>query len=204
MSLFVEYNKTNKQVSFDASKKDQLPEGISYKDLNEQIVQLNDLTQQLISFEGGDVPLSTEPSKKITQLVKSSHESGVKALKAAKFEEAIKHFTIGIDAALRRNKWESFQLNLFETHLCLMNRADAYLLAGRFPEAYQDADLLIKTMNVNPDNFYRRSIALLELGLLEESKADLERGLAFQPGNVKLQKQLDVMIAKIDEENGDV
>lgn len=201
MTTLIDYNKTKKTVSL--AQTTDIPEEYTLEDLREQVSQLNDLSQELISLDS-DVPQSAEPTKKISQLIKTSHENGVKSLKAGKFEEAIKHFTIGINVGLKRNKWESFQLTLFEVHLCLMNRADAYLLAGKFPEAYQDANLLIQTMNVNPDNFYRRSIALLELGLLEESKGDLERGLAFQPDNQKLQKQLEVLLKRIDEENGDI
>ncbi|GMM38272.1 Sec63 complex subunit [Saccharomycopsis crataegensis] len=202
-SLHLSYQKTNKQVAFDTANKDALPLGISSEDLTEQLVQLNELAQQLISFDG-EAPKNAEPTKNISMGVKKCHEAGLSCLKTAKFEEAIKHFSEGIKIATNRNKWESFQLTLFETHLCLMNRADAYLMSGKYPEALQDTDLLIKTMNVNPDNFYRRSIAHLELGFLNEAKVDLERGLAFQPNNEKLKRQLLVVMAKIFQEDGDL
>lgn len=196
MSLLT-YDKTTKKVG-----PGEVYPGMLAEDLEAQIAQLNTLTQQLVHTTT-DVPQGTQPTKALTIAIKACHEAGAKALRSGRHEEAIRAFSEGISKSISRNRWELFYVTLFETQMCLMSRTDAYLLTGQFDKALQDADFLIKTMSVHPENFFRRSMAYMQLGFLEQAKADLERGLAFSPGDEKLKKQLEIVLKRIDEDNGE-
>lgn len=200
--MLVTYNPTTKKVgiSSDVSSEDK----DFYNEVKEQVTQLNELSKQIIGHN--PVPVQ-QPTKEISMKIKKEHEAGIQSLKSGKFEDAISHLNKALNiATCDRNKWEPFQVSLFETHLCLNARADAYLLAGKYDLALQDCSLLISTMNLSAETFYKRSVVFLQLGLLEEAKADLERGLVFAKGPVteRLLKQLQVVRFLIDVENGDL
>lgn len=170
-----------------------------------EIDQLNTLSGDLNRIDA-DVPPPATPNNfntSLSMLTKKSYEAGVGAFKAGKFEDAIKHFTIGIEIINKRNKFESFHATLQELCLFLMSRADAGLSAKHYLDAYCDADMLLGMMMCTPDNFLRRGVANFFLGNYEEARADYLRGLAYDQNNKRLETELEICLDKILEQNGD-
>lgn len=170
-----------------------------------EVDQLNTLVQELIA-NGSDVPPPPTPdnfNKDMSKMIKKLYEGGVQAFKQGKFEESAKQFNIGVEMIARRTKFESFQGTLQELGLFLMSRADAYLKTKNYMGAFNDADMLIGMMMVTPDNFLRRGVANYLLGNYEDARADYQRGLSFDPENQRLTTELEIVLDKILEENGD-
>ncbi|CAH2350479.1 translocation protein Sec72p [[Candida] railenensis] len=170
-----------------------------------EVDQLNTLVQELIA-NGSDVPPPPTPenfNKDMSKMIKKLYEGGVQAFKQGKYEESAKQFNIGVAMIARRTKFESFQGTLQELGLFLMSRADAYLKTKNYLGAFNDADMLIGMMMVTPDNFLRRGVANYLLGNYEDARADYQRGLSFDPDNQRLTTELEIVLDKILEENGD-
>lgn len=170
-------------------------------EFKDDITQLNRVAKDLINLNS-DVPESPEPSAALVPMIKKLVGSGVDAMRRQKYNDAIKNLSLALEMSSRRAKWEAFSLQLNEMQGILQIRSDAYLMNKQFLDAYNDADFLIGTQVTTPDNFLRRSISLFHLGRLNESKADLERGLCFKEDE-RLLKQLKIVNEAIDLENGD-
>lgn len=170
-----------------------------------EIDQLNTLTSELIA-SGAEVPPVATPenfNKDMAKMIRRLYEGGVQAFRQGKFQESAKQFTIGVQMISRRHKFESFQGTLQELSLFLMGRADAYLKTQEYLKAYNDADMLIGMQMCTPDNFLRRGVANYFLGNYEAARADYQRGLAFGENHERLETELEVVLDKILEENGD-
>ncbi|KAK6456669.1 uncharacterized protein RJT20DRAFT_133981 [Scheffersomyces xylosifermentans] len=197
MSISLGYDPKSKTVS--------LGQGVDDASLALEVKQLNTLTAELIA-SGSDVPAVPTMqtfNKDLSVMIKKLYEGGVQAFKTGKFEDSAKQFSIGIEMISRRHKFESFQGTLQELSLFLMSRADAYLKTKEYLKAFNDADMLIGMMNCTPDNFLRRGVANFFLGNYEAARADYQRGLSFSENNVRLQTELNIVLDKILEENGD-
>lgn len=198
--LPLSYDQTSKKVS--------LAEEVASKDFKElciQIEQLNTISNELVSA-GSDVPPAPSPqsfNKKLALMTKKLHETAVSLMKTQKYPEAVKAFSTGLEMALRRSKFEPFQMSLQEILIFLMGRCDAYIMDGKFAESYQDADLLCNLIPNVGENHWRRGVSSMNLGRLEKAKSDFERGLAFEETNPKLLQHLEIVKAKIAEANGE-
>ncbi|ODV64575.1 Sec63 complex subunit SEC72 ASCRUDRAFT_29573 [Ascoidea rubescens DSM 1968] len=204
--LPIAYNSVTKKVELDKPGHRDL-ENVIWDDahltlLETDIKQLNELTQNLISLNQ-DVPESPMPSPQLSIMVKKFHANGLKAIKEKKFQDAVKMFSLGLNLAVKRNKWETFKVTINEVTNLLNGRCDSYILLNDWPRAQQDADLLLNLQVNTFENFSRRSLCFLKMGLLDECKADLERGLAFFPNNLMLKNQLKIAEAALIEFNGD-
>lgn len=170
-----------------------------------EIDQLNTLTGELIANGAEVPPVATAENfnKDMVKMIRRLYEGGVQAFRQGKFQESAKQFTIGVQMISRRHKFESFQGTLQELSLFLMGRSDAFLKTQEYVKAYNDADMLIGMQMCTPDNFLRRGVANFFLGNYEAARADYQRGLAFDENNERLQTELEVVLDKILEENGD-
>lgn len=173
--------------------------------LKEEITQLNTLISEFIA-NGSEVPpvASIENfNKDISKVAKKLLDGGVAAFKAGKYDDSVKQFSVGIELISRRSKFEAFQGTLQELSLFLMSRTDANLKKKDFLAAFNDVDMLITMQMVTPDNFLRRGVANFFLGNYEDARADYQRGLALAPNHPRLEAELNVVLDKILEENGD-
>ncbi|ABN66299.1 predicted protein [Scheffersomyces stipitis CBS 6054] len=198
MSISLGYDPKSKAISVGE-------DSVGDESLALEVKQLNTLTQELIAA-GSDVPPQPSPqtfNKDMSMMIKKMYESGVQSFKQGKFAESAKQFSIGLEMISRRQKFESFQGTLQELNLFLMSRADAYLKTKEYLKAFSDADMLIGMMMCTPENFLRRGVANYFLGNYEAARADYQRGLAFGENNQRLQAELDIVLDKILEENGD-
>ncbi|KAK6465876.1 hypothetical protein DFJ63DRAFT_34471 [Scheffersomyces coipomensis] len=196
------------EISYDSkTKKLLLPKDaeIISPEVKNDIDQLNSLTHEIIA-NGSDVPPVPTPenfNKDMSKMIRKLYETGVQAFKSGKFEDSAKQFSIGIEMISRRHKFESFQGTLQELSLFLMSRADANLKAKQYLKAFNDADMLIGMMMNTPENFLRRGVSNYFLGNYEAARADYQRGLSFDENNERLQTELNIVLDKILEENGD-
>ncbi|KAI0462962.1 hypothetical protein LJB42_003766 [Komagataella kurtzmanii] len=191
--------------SYDVSSKKLKVTG-DYADLEYDIQQLNTLSGEIL-VNKADVP--SPPSKesfdkKLSHMAQKLHESAVSNIKTGKYPEAIKLLTTGLEMVNRRPKYESFQMTLSEMTIFIVTRADAYMMNGDFEGAFNDADLLVTLLPSIPDNYIRRGVALFKMGRYVDAKNNFERGLSFDSDNAKLKKELDFVLKKIDEENGEL
>ncbi|OBA22321.1 hypothetical protein METBIDRAFT_77761 [Metschnikowia bicuspidata var. bicuspidata NRRL YB-4993] len=170
-----------------------------------ELEQTNTLISELMNLAAA-VPPKASPetfNKDLSKMIKKLYESGVALFKQGKYTESAKQFSIALEIANRRSKFEAFQGTLQEISLLLMSRADAHLKCKEYLKAFNDADMLISMMVCTPDNFLRRGVANYFLANYEDARADYQRGLAFDEKNERLQKELDTCLARILEENGD-
>ncbi|CDK24686.1 unnamed protein product [Kuraishia capsulata CBS 1993] len=200
MTYPISYDSTTKKVTLDDDVS-----ASQYKDLQVELSQLNTLTSELVS-NGGDVPPAPSKesyNKSLSAMTKKMHEAAVSSMKTQKFADAAKQFGLALEMASRRAKFESFQLTIPEVAVCLNGRCDANLMAGNFLDAYNDAEILTNIMPNVPDHFLRKGVAARNLGRLVDAKAEFERGLCFNESHPKLQAELQNIVVKIAEENGE-
>lgn len=194
------YNKDTKQLSLDKDA----PELVFEEDsLERRINEINRLTKDLIAINK-DVPESPEPSAQLTPLIKKLITSGIESLKQKNLPGAIKQLSLAIDMAGKRARWEAFGVQLQELNAILQIRCDAYMMSGRFIDAFNDAEILLNTQVLTADNFLRKGIACINLGRFELAKSELERGLCFHPDNTRIKENLAIAIKAIAIENGDL
>ncbi|CCH44894.1 Translocation protein [Wickerhamomyces ciferrii] len=196
MSLPITYDPITKIISINESAQND-------QELKEEIDQLNRLSKDFINLNS-EIPESPEPSKTLTPLIKKLVTSGIDAQKRGKHHDAIKQFSLAIDMASRRSRWEAFAIQLQELNLILMARCDSYIMTKNWIDAYNDADMLLGTQVNTPENFLRRATAASNMGRLTQAKYDLERGLCFVEDDERIKTQLGVVNRLIAVENGDL
>ena len=205
--LPITYNPVTKKVVVDKLQDSDLSnlgwEQFDLDLLGTDVKQLNELTQNLINLNQ-DVPESPMPSPQLSIMVKKFHANGMKSLAEKKFADAVKMFTLGVNLAIRRNKWEAFKVTMNEISNLLSGRCDAYILLHDWPRAHQDADLLLNLQLNTFENFSRRSLCYLKMGMFDDCKADLERGLAFFPNHPLLKEQMKIVDRALDDYYGDI
>ncbi|ODQ79392.1 hypothetical protein BABINDRAFT_142116 [Babjeviella inositovora NRRL Y-12698] len=199
------YDASTKKISFDPAQQYEDDDEEFLDRVKLEIKQLNVLVDDIVSH--GSLPTPPTPdttNKQLTTLIKKMYDGGVKSFKAEKYPDAVKQFSLGIEMVSRRAKFESFQQTLPELNLFLMSRTDSYLKTKEYLKAFNDADLLLSIVPNVPENYLRKGVACYFLGNYEASKAEYERGLAFDPKNVRLQNELKVVIEHLKTENGEL
>ncbi|GMG40866.1 unnamed protein product [Ambrosiozyma monospora] len=204
MALPLAYDSALKKVSLDEDVS--LSEN---KALNLEISQLNTLAKELLNTNSEIPPPPAKEffTKNLSMMVRKMHESGVNSMRTSKFPEAAKQFTVALGLATARPKFESFQMTIPETLLCIIGRCDANLKNENYMDAYLDAEILA-TLGPNiPDNHFRKGMALLHLRQLQAAKTSFETALTFGPSNPvilrEINKELEHVKHLIAEENGE-
>ncbi|ODV85451.1 hypothetical protein CANARDRAFT_198811 [[Candida] arabinofermentans NRRL YB-2248] len=177
-----------------------------YKDLNLEITQLNTLIKDLINSNYDVPPPPTKESytKNLSMMIKKMHASAVASMRAKKFSEAAKQFTVALGLSTARFKFESFQGTITEVMINLAGRADANMMMGQWLDAYLDCDLMCTLAANVPENHLRKGICNVKLGNLQEAKSDYERGLCFGADHPRLLGELANVNKLIAEENGEL
>lgn len=167
------------------------------------VEQINKLTKDLIAESNPN--FTPKPNDQSTLMIKKLFENGLQHAKQQKFPEALKAINLAIEMAQRkRTPWEAFAIQLQELQFMLKNRIDLSLVTGKCMDALQDLDMLLNTGLAQPDVFIRKTDALLKLKQYEQAKAECERGLSFDPQNIKLKAMFMECSRKVAEYNGDI
>lgn len=199
MSISISYNNTTHALSL-------LEEGArDFPGIADQLRQLNILTAEIAPL-GAKVPPVPTPQtfdKDKSKMIMKLYESGLKAFQAAKYHEAAKQFTVALEIVMRRVKFDLCQGTFAELALLLTGRADSYLKTGEYVAAFNDADMLVGMMMVNPDNLLRRGVANFFLKRYEDALADFNRGLAFDESHERLKAEVELCKKAILAEKGD-
>ncbi|RMZ96061.1 hypothetical protein BpHYR1_001189 [Brachionus plicatilis] len=128
-------------------------------------------------------------------------EQGNSAFKQSKFQLAVQYYTQAIERIspeLEKLKLDSKidssnTENLIQfkqliksndcLHKCLNNRSQCHLKLGNYQDAADDATKVLLAIPDDTKALYRRSLALKELNLLDESLRDVKRSLNIEPKN---------------------
>lgn len=196
--LPIEYDAVSKSVAVGAA------EG-GARDLPLEVAQLNTLYKDLIQTNKDVPPAAGKETHtaQLSQMVQKMHMAAGALMKSQQFDEAAHKYTLALGLAMARSKFESFQMTLPEVLVCLIGRCDAYTNARKFDLALQDVDVLCLLGPQIPDNHLRRGIAHVNLGMLDDAKVDIERGLSFNAKHPILLKMEGIVRQMICEENGD-
>ena len=107
-------------------------------------------------------------------------EKGDQAFEQKNFKEAVKQYTLAIDASKQK-----------PNHIYVEKRAFAYLLMGLFSECIADCNQAMLIDPVYPKSYFTKARAQIQ-GKQEFTEAldTLKKGLEKNPGNIEMQ---DVM-----------
>lgn len=114
---------------------------------------------------------------------------GNAAFKAQDFPEAIKQFTLAIEADAGN-------------HVLFSNRSAAYAKAGQFTAALLDANKCIELMPDWPKGHSRRGAAYVGLRNWRGAQGAYEAGLQLDPDNQIIQQELDQIKARLSGGGG--
>ncbi len=197
LSLPLEYNPSSKLLNV-------IP-GVEDKELRQDVIFQNQLTKELVGISQ-DVPPAVAPGPKaispqLSMMVKKLRDAAAASFRAQKYSDAEKQFSLALEMATRRNKWEPFAFSLQELSSLLIARSEVFFIENKWLECFTDTDLLIQTQQVNAELFYRRGYSAMKLGKLDVAKADFERGLAFDVANENCKRSLEEVDLLIEEEN---
>ncbi|OMH79542.1 Heat shock protein sti1-like protein [Zancudomyces culisetae] len=113
---------------------------------------------------------------------------GNKAFTSGNYEEAVKQFTLAIEAD-------------GTNHVLYSNRSGAYAGLRKYDEALQDAEKTVSLKSDWPKGYGRKGAALHGLKKFEEAKAAYEEGLKIDPNNAQLTKGLSEVEEILAEAN---
>ncbi|ANB15807.1 Small glutamine-rich tetratricopeptide repeat-containing protein alpha [Sugiyamaella lignohabitans] len=198
MSLPVTVDPATKAISVDASFIDSLGEE-SQKDLNEKLLQLNDLSRYLTGLSLPVPPAPNTISKQLTDQVNKLRAHGVTQSKAGKHQEALKHFTLAVQLALKRPPWEAALYVIEEVCGLLALRADSYMALNLWPEAYTDASLIVLLVPTDPKGHHRRGRCLQTIGKYSEARVEYLTASAALPQDTSIKESLaevEALLAK--------
>ena len=123
------------------------------------------------------MPVNPKRSAQITKL----RESGNAAFKQGKYSDAAKLYGLGIEMAGGRPVWEPAGLVREELSALYGNRAQAHLGIQQWAEASVDAECSVELKKVgNVKGWWRRGVALKEMGRLEEAAEWTREGVEFE------------------------
>lgn len=189
MSLPINVDPASKKVSVDESYFEDLSEKQA-KELHTQIEQLNSLNRYMVGLNCDVPPTPEHITQQVTTQVNKLKEAGTLAVKQDKLKEAVKHFTLAIDMALKRPPWEATQYTIEELCKCLGPRADAYMSQNLWPDAYCDSALLVLLKPMDAKNHYRKGRCLESVRKYNEAKAAYTAGLSINPDDSDLKASL--------------
>eukprot|EP00005_Dracoamoeba_jomungandri_P001152 CAMPEP_0174259432 /NCGR_PEP_ID=MMETSP0439-20130205/8252_1 /TAXON_ID=0 /ORGANISM="Stereomyxa ramosa, Strain Chinc5" /LENGTH=550 /DNA_ID=CAMNT_0015343319 /DNA_START=36 /DNA_END=1685 /DNA_ORIENTATION=+ len=115
---------------------------------------------------------------------------GNAAMSAGNFEEAVAHYTKGIELDSTN-------------HVLFSNRAAAYAQQGKYTDSLEDAE---KTIELKPDwprGYSRQAVALTYLERLPEAAAAYKKGLEVEPSNESFKQGLKDVQARMARQQQD-
>lgn len=166
-----------------------------------ELDELNNLHRALLTVETpngvpGPVPTNPKRSGNINKL----RDGGNAEYRKAKYDEAIKMYTLGIQMALTRPAWEPAALVREEVSALLANRAQAHMALQNWPEGAVDAETSVEARRTgNAKAWWRRGRCLVEMGRLEEARTWVKNGLEVEGEEadlVSLLKEIEAAIGK--------
>ena len=173
----------------------------SSRALETELSALNALHRSLHSLEAPHVvppppvPVNPKRSANVTKL----RESGNTEYRKAKYAEAVKFYTLGLQMALTRPMWEPSQLVREEIHQLYSNRAQAHMQLANWPEAAADAEASVEAKRQgNAKAWFRRGKCLLEMGRLEEAREWVGKGLEVEGEEKELMELLKEVETRLD------
>lgn len=123
------------------------------------------------------IPVNPKRSAQITKL----RETGNASFKKGAHGDAIRMYTLGIDMASGRPLWEPSGLVREELSALYNNRAQAYMAGQNWPSAATDAECSVELKKVgNTKGWWRRGMALKEMGRLEEAAEWVREACEFE------------------------
>lgn len=202
MSLPITVDPNTKKVSVDESFFEELDESQA-KQLGLQLEQLNSLNRHMVGLNGDVPPTPDQLTQQVTTQVNKLRESGFQAQKQGKMKEAVKHFTLAIDMVLKRPPWEATNHTIEELCNCLGPRADSYISQNLWPDAYNDAALLVLLRPMDAKNHYRKGRCLESIRKYTEAKAAYVAGLSIKPEDTDLKSSLKDVNELLSKKQGE-
>lgn len=183
MSIALRINPSSKEVWIEDEYLETLnPE--KQTELLDSVQRLNELHRQVINLNGGVPPPPDQVSKNVSEQIAKLKATADSNVKTAKYEDALKHYNLAVDMALRRPPWERVMLLMQELVILLGPRADTFMMLNRYPEAYTDVLMLCLLQPDEPLNHYRKGRCLKQINKLAEA-AD-----SFKTASLKDKKYL--------------
>ncbi|KAJ2896176.1 hypothetical protein MKZ38_005783 [Zalerion maritima] len=175
--------------------------GPSSRALTAELEALNNMHRSLLTLDTpfGFPPPPVPVHPKRSAMVTKFRDSGNDHFKKGKFPDAIKHYTLGLQAALSRPLWEPGQLCREEVTGLYSNRAQAHMGLRNWPQGAVDAEASVEAKKMgNAKAWWRRGKCLIEMGRLEEAKVWVKRGLEIESG----EKDLMELMREIERRAG--
>ncbi|KPM34036.1 hypothetical protein AK830_g12535 [Neonectria ditissima] len=170
--------------------------------LTAELEQLNTLHRSLL---GADTPNGAPPppipvNPKRTANVTKLRDSGNAEYRKAKYADAIKFYTLGLQMAMTRPLWEPAALVREEVAGLLANRAQAHMALQNWAEGAVDAHASVEARWVgNAKGWWRRGRCLLEMSRLDEARDWVRRGLEVEGEEAELVGLLKEIETKIEK-----
>ncbi|KAF4121943.1 translocation protein SEC72 [Geosmithia morbida] len=164
--------------------------------LQYELEQLNTLHRSLISTTEAvsphGVPLPPVPvNPKRSANISKLRDNGNAEYRKARYEDALKLYTLGIQMAQGRPVWEPSALVREELSGLYANRAQAYMALQQWPEGAVDAQTSVDIRRVgNAKAWWRRGKCLQEMGRLEEARSWVKQGLEVEGEEAELMSLL--------------
>ncbi|EJT76605.1 tetratricopeptide repeat domain-containing protein [Gaeumannomyces tritici R3-111a-1] len=170
--------------------------------LDAELATLNQLHRSLLALETPHpvppppIPVNPKRSANVSKL----RDSGNSEFRKARYAEAVKFYTLGVQMALTRPLWEPQQLVREEAAGLLANRAQCHMALRCWAEGAVDAEASVEAKRAgNPKAWWRRGRCLMEMGRLEEAREWVGKGLEMEGEEnelVALLKEIDAKLAK--------
>ncbi|KAL5606860.1 hypothetical protein BROUX41_003237 [Berkeleyomyces rouxiae] len=166
-----------------------------------ELAALNDLHRSIINIETGSIvpppPIPVYPKRSAG--VAKLRDQGNNEFRRAKYAEAIRFYSSGLDMALQRPAWEPCQLVRDEVAALYANRAQAHMALMQWPEGAVDAEASVEAKRVgNAKAWWRRGRCLIEMGRLTEAREWVGRSLELEGEEAELVALLKDINAKLE------
>ncbi|KAF4975055.1 hypothetical protein FZEAL_8124 [Fusarium zealandicum] len=171
--------------------------------LNAELEALNTLHRSLLNLENSSgappppIPVNPKRTANVTKL----RDSGNAEYRKAKYPEAIKFYTLGLQMAMTRPMWEPAALLREEVSSLLANRAQGHMALQNWAEGSVDAHASVEAKaQGNAKAWWRRGRCLIEMARLDEAREWLKMGLEVEGEELDLVQLLEEVEAKIEKE----
>ena len=152
--------------------------------LTPELDDINRLNRTLISLDSPNQipppPPNVNHQKRSVNITKL-RESGNNSYKKGALSDALKFYDLAIRMASERPRWEPSGLVREELSNLYNNRAQVYLAQQLWVEGANDAEVSVEMKKVgNVKGWWRRGVALKEMGRWEECREWVRQGLEFE------------------------
>jgi translocation protein SEC72 len=199
MSLPVTVDPSSKRVSVDTPYLESLTDE-QQEDLTTHIEQLNDLHRHLVGINSDIPPPPTQLTAQISQQAAKLRDTGIGALKKGKVDEAIKTLNLALELAQRRPPWEATQQFIEDIAAIVGPRADAYMGAGQWPEAFGDSTLLVLIKPMDAASHFRKGRCYMASKQYKDAQQYLSTAAKMAPQNTVFKTFLQEVEAKLAEQ----